>query len=421
MSKGKGILSPALKQATSVTAWRGEGVYVYDRDDNRYLDFTSGIGVTSTGHCHPRVVEAAQKQVATMIHAQYATVINPRLLELSEKLAELMPGDIDAVSYSNAGTEAIEGALRLVRHATGKPNVIVFQGGFHGRTMGSLSLTSSNVGLRTGIQPMMAGVEVAPFPHAHRYGWGKQETEEFCLRELDHLMATRSAPRETAAVLVEPVQGEAGYIPAGSTFMQGLRERCDRHGMLLVIDEVQAGFGRTGKFWGHEHFDVQPDIVITAKGLASGFPISAFAANRDLLSQSLPGTQGGTYGGNAVAAAAALATIEVFREENLVENAAKMGARLREGLESLQKQYPEMDDVRGMGLMQGVEMRDGDGKLDGERTGKLVAACEKHGMLMLRCGAYLENVRFLPPLIVNAEQIDQALSIFETALKETRA
>ena len=419
MSK-QGILSPALKQATSVTAWRGEGMYIYDRDDNRYLDFTSGIGVTSTGHCHPRVVEAAQKQVATMIHAQYATVINPRLEELSAKLAELMPGDIDAVSYSNAGTEAIEGALRLVRHATGKPNIIVFQGGFHGRTMGALSLTSSNVGLRTGIQPMMGGVEMAPFPHAHRYGWSKQETEEFCLRELDHLMATRTAPRETAAIFVEPVQGEAGYIPAGRTFMQGLRERCDRHGMLLVMDEVQAGFGRTGRFWGHDHFDVTPDIVITAKGLASGFPISAFCAHRDLMSKAFPGTQGGTYGGNAVAAAAALATIEVFEEENLVENAAKMGERLGSGLEALQKQYPEMDDVRGLGLMRGVEMRDRQGNLDGERTGALLKACEKRGLLMLRCGPYQENMRFLPPLIVNGEQIDEALSIFEEALKETR-
>lgn len=417
----RGKLSPILKQATGITACKGEGIFIYDSDDRAYMDFTSGIGVTSTGHCHPKVVAAAQKQVATMIHAQYTTVLNPRLVELSEKLGELMPRGLDAFFYANAGTEVAESSLRLARQATGRPNIIVFHGGFHGRTMGSLSMTTSSVGLRAGLQPMMGGVVVSPFPHAHHYGWDEKTAVDFCLKELDRLFVTYSAPQETAAMLIEPVLGEGGYVPTPKAFLQGLRERCDRHGMVLIVDEVQAGFGRTGKFWGHEHCDVQPDIVMTAKGLASGFPISAMAASPDLMAKGWPGSQGGTYGGNAVAAAAAMATIDVIREEGLVENARQKGERLINGLTTLQKDYPEMDDVRGRGLMLGVEIRDEQGRPDGERTGRILKECEQRGLLMLRCGPHHEVVRWLPPLIVNSAQIDQALSIFEEALKASRA
>ncbi|MCH8497057.1 MAG: aminotransferase class III-fold pyridoxal phosphate-dependent enzyme [Marinobacter sp.] len=414
----KGKLSPILKQATGITAVKGEGAYIQDKDGSRYLDFTSGIGVTSTGHCHPKVVAAAQQQVATMIHAQATTVMNPRLIELSEKLGEFTPDHIDAFFFSNAGTEVAEAALRLARHATGRPNMIVFHGGFHGRTMGSLSMTTSSVGLRAGLQPMMGGVVVAPFPHAHHYGWSLDEATDFCLRELDRIFVTYSAPKETAGMLIEPVQGEGGYVPANTRFLQGLRERCDKHGMLLIMDEVQAGFGRTGKFWAHEHFAVKPDLMMMAKGLASGFPISALGGAESLMGQGWPGSQGGTYGGNAVAAAAAIATIEVIQDEGLVDNAARMGKRLWDGLHALQKDYPEMDNIRGMGLMLGVEMRR-DGQPDGDRAGRILKACEKRKLLMLRCGPYQEIVRWLPPLIVTQAQIDEALSIFEEALKET--
>lgn len=418
MTDHKGKLSPLLKQATGITAAKGEGCYIVDPEGRRYLDFTSGIGVTSTGHCHPKVVDAAQRQVATMIHAQATTVMNPRLPELAAKLGELTPGDLDAFFFSNAGTEVAEAAIRLVRQATGRANIIVFHGGFHGRTMGSLSLTTSSVGLRAGVSPMMGGVIVAPFPHVHHYGWNVDETTDFCLRELDRIFVTYSAPKETAAMLVEPVQGEGGYVPANARFLQGLRERADKHGILLVFDEVQAGFGRSGKFWGHDHFGVTPDAIMIAKGLASGFPISALAASEETMARGWPGSQGGTYGGNAVAAAAALATIEVIREEKLVANAEAMGQRLREGLDSLKKDYPEMEDIRGLGLMLGVEMRR-DGQPDGERAGKILSECEQRGLLMLRCGPYQEIVRWLPPLIVNGQQIDEALGIFEEALKAT--
>ncbi|MBD3657358.1 MULTISPECIES: aspartate aminotransferase family protein [Marinobacter] len=418
MTDHKGKLSPLLKQATGITAERGEGAYIHATDGRRYLDFTSGIGVTSTGHCHPKVVAAAQKQVATMIHAQATTVMNPRLPELAEKLGELTPDPLNAFFFSNAGTEVAEAGIRLVRQATGRPNIIVFHGGFHGRTMGSLSLTTSSVALRAGVSPMMGGVVVAPFPHAHHYGWSEDETTDFCLRELDRIFVTYSAPKETAAMMIEPVQGEGGYVPANARFMQGLRERCDKHGIMLVFDEVQAGFGRSGKFWAHQHFGVTPDAIMIAKGLASGFPISALAASEETMARGWPGSQGGTYGGNAVAAAAAIATIDVIREEGLVENADKMGKRLRDSLQGLQKDYPEMADVRGMGLMLGVEMRRGDCP-DGDRAGNILKECEKRGLLMLRCGPYHEIVRWLPPLIVNGQQIDEAVGIFEEALKAT--
>ena len=415
-----GQLSPLLKQSSGITAARGEGAWLFDEQGNRYLDFTSGIGVTSTGHCHPRVVEAAREQVGTLIHGQYAIVNEPRRNELTARLGERMPGPIDSIFYANAGTECIEASLRLARQATGKPNIIVFHGGFHGRTMGSLSMTTSSVGLRAGLQPMMGGVVVAPFPDAFHYGWDEESTADFCLRELDHIFATYSMPVETAAMLIEPVLGEHGYVPASTRFMQGLRERCDRHGILLIMDEVQAGYGRTGRFWGHQHFDVEPDMVVTAKGLASGFPLSALAAPRDLMAKGWPGSQGGTYGGNPVACAAALATLDVIEEEGLVENAEQRGRQLRARLEALQKEYPAIGDVRGKGLMLGTYMVDRDGNADGERAGALLKECEKRGLLMIRCGAYGHQVvRWLPPLIVSEQQVDQAADIFAEALKAT--
>lgn len=415
-----GKLSPLLKQSSSITASHGEGCYLFDQEGRRYLDFTSGIGVLSTGHCHPKVVEAAKDQVGKLVHGQYAIVKHEPMMKLAEKLGGMMPGDIDRVFFSNAGTEAIETALRLCRHATGKPNIIVFRGGFHGRTMGSLSLTTSSAGLRAGLQPMMGGVAVAPFPDTFWYGWSESECADFCLRELDHILQTYSVPSETAAMLVEPVQGESGYVPGNTKFLQGLRERCDEHDILLVFDEVQAGNGRTGKYWSHEHFDTHPDILVTAKGVASGFPLSVMAAPEKIMNKGWPGSQGGTYGGNAVACAASLATLEVIEEEGLVENAAKQGAHLRNRLEELQKSYPEIADVRGLGLMQGAYIVDKHGNPDGERSAQLLKACEERELLLIRCGAYGgQVVRWLPPLIVTREQVDEAVDTFEKALKAT--
>ncbi|MFP4648264.1 MAG: aspartate aminotransferase family protein [Halorhodospira sp.] len=414
-----GAISPLLKQSSDVVAERGEGAYLFGIDGRRYLDFTSGIGVTATGHCHPKVVAAAQRQVGTLIHGQYAIVRHPAMLQLAERLGEIMPGDIDRVFFSNAGTEACEAALRLARQATGKPNIVAFQGGFHGRTMGSLSMTSSSVGLRAGVQPMMPGVVFAPFPNARRYGWDEEEAAAFCLRELDHLLATQSMPAETAAFFVEPIQGEAGYIPAGRTFLQGLRERADRHGILLIADEVQSGYGRSGAFWAHSHFDVQPDMVVTAKGLASGFPLSAFAASEALMGRGWPASQGGTYGANAVACAAALATLEVIEEEGLVANAREQGAYLRSRLDAICAEEPAIAHVQGMGLMHGTALMDEQGQPDGDRAARVLKALEARDVLMIRCGPQGQIVRWLPPLIITREEIDRAVEAFAEALRET--
>ncbi|MCK8517150.1 aminotransferase class III-fold pyridoxal phosphate-dependent enzyme [Methylonatrum kenyense] len=416
-----GHLSPLLKQSSDIVVSHGEGAYIHDTAGKRYLDFSSGIGVTATGHCHPKVVTAAQEQAGKLVHGQYAIVKHQPMLALVERLAERMPGDIDSLFFSNAGTEAVEASLRLARHATGRPNIITFQGGFHGRTMGALSVTTSSVGLRAGLQPMMGGVVVAPFPNTYRLQMDEKTATDFCLRELDNILATQSSPCETAAMLVEPVQGESGYVPANTAFMQGLRERCDAHKLLLIADEIQSGYGRTGKFWAHEHYGAHPDIVITAKGLASGFPLSAMGANQELMGKGFPGSQGGTYGGNAVACAAALATLDVIEEEGLVENAAEQGAHLRQRLDQIQAAFPEIGDVRGKGLMIGTEMVSADGKPDGDRAMRVLKAAEKRGLLLIRCGAYGgQIVRWLPPLIVTREQIDFAMDVFEDVLKETR-
>ncbi len=415
IGSNKSNLSPLLKQATDVHVDRGEGCYLFDTDGKRYLDFTAGIGVTSTGHCHPKVVAAAQEQIGKLIHGQYTTILHKPIQDLSARLADKMPGDIDSIFYASAGTEAAESAMRLMRHATGRPNIVVFHGGFHGRTMGSASMTTSGTAYTAGLQPLMGGVIVAPFPSAFRYGWSEDQATEFCLQELDYILQTISAPSDTAGMLIEPIQGEGGFIPANTKFMQGLRERCDKHGMLLGADEVQAGYGRTGKFWSHSHFDVQPDIVVTAKGLASGFPLSACAAPRKIMEKGLPGSQGGTYGGNVVACAAALATLDVIEEEGLVDNAGTQGAHLKERLELLADKEDGIGDVRGKGLMVGVEFQK-DGKPDGARAEKVAKECEKHGLLLLRCGPGKQVVRFLPPLVVSREQIDEGVDIFAKAV-----
>jgi 4-aminobutyrate aminotransferase len=411
-------LSPLLTQATGVTAVKGEGVYLFDAEGRRYLDFTSGIGVTNTGHCHPAVVEAAQHQTGELIHGQYTTVLHPALLELTARLGDVLPPGLDSLFFTSAGTEAVEAATRLAKQTTGRTNLIVFQGSFHGRTTAALSMTTSKAAYRAGLQPLMAGVFVAPFPYAYRYGWDENTTTEFALRELDYLFATQSAPRETAAIVVEPVLGEGGYVPATPGFLEGLRERCDRHGILLVIDEVQTGFGRTGRFWGHEHYNVHPDVLITAKGLASGFPLSAIAASTELMERAWAGSQGGTYGGNAVACAAAVATLDVIEKEGLVENAATLGAHLMDALRVLQQRYPVIGDVRGKGLMVATEFTTR-GEPDATRAKHMQAAVERRRLLMLTCGPLGNVIRWIPPLIVTREQIDQALGIFEEALAST--
>ncbi|WP_405952958.1 aminotransferase class III-fold pyridoxal phosphate-dependent enzyme [Streptomyces prunicolor] len=409
-------LSEHLRQATPVVVERGEGVHLFGTDGRRYLDFTAGIGVTSTGHCHPKVVAAAQEQVATLIHGQYTTVMHQPLQRLVERLGTVLPDGLDSLFFANSGSEAVEAALRLARQATGRPNVVVCQGGFHGRTVAAASMTTSGAKVRTGFGPLMGGVVVTPFPHAFYYGWDEETATRFALREFDQLLQTVSDPDDTAAIFVEPVLGEGGYVPANSAFLQGLRERADRHGILLVLDEIQTGVGRTGRFWGHDHFDVRPDILITAKGLASGFPLSAIAASEELMRKARPGSQGGTYGGNAVACAAAVATLDVVEEENLVANAAAMGTRLRAGLDEVAAKNPAIGDVRGLGLMLASEFVTETGEPDPGTATRVMRAAVDEGLLLLPCGPWGNVVRMIPPLIVDAGAIDEGLRAWSAAV-----
>jgi 4-aminobutyrate aminotransferase len=413
---GSAQLSQVLKQATGVVAARGEGVLLYDEDDRRYLDFTAGIGVTSTGHCHPRVVEAAQRQVGTLIHGQYTTVMHRPLLTLVDRMGEVLPDGLDRMFFANSGSEAVEAALRLSRQATGRPNVIVFHGGFHGRTVAAASLTTSGTKFRSGFSPLMAGVHVAPFPDPTHFGWPVEQATDFALAQLDYILQTLTSPADTAAFVVEPVLGEGGYVPANDRFFAGLRERADRHGILLVVDEVQTGFGRTGKFWGGEHFNAQPDILITAKGLASGFPISGIAASSELMAKAWPGSQGGTYGANAVACAAAVATLDVIRDEGLVDNSAQRGAQLKEALQLVADKHDQITDVRGLGLMIGNEFRDADGKPDPVTATAAQQEAGRRGLLLLTCGAWGQVVRFIPALVVTGDQVDEAAGIWADAV-----
>ncbi|MCK0111529.1 aminotransferase class III-fold pyridoxal phosphate-dependent enzyme [Ornithinimicrobium sp. F0845] len=409
-------LSPVLKQATPVVATRGEGVYLYDADDRRYLDFTAGIGVTSTGHCHPKVVAAAQEQVGKLIHGQYTTVMHEPLLKLVDRLGEVLPEGLDRMFFANSGSEAVEAALRLARQATGRPNIVVFHGGFHGRTVAAASLTTSGTKFRSGFSPLMAGVQVSPFPDPGHFGWSQEETTEFALKQLDYTLQTLTSPQDTAAFLVEPVLGEGGYVPANTEFFAGLRERADKHGILLVVDEVQTGWGRTGKFWGGDHFDARADILITAKGLASGFPLSGIAASNVLMEKAWPGSQGGTYGANAVACAAALATLDVIQEEGLVENSATRGKQLRAALDEVAARHPQITDVRGLGLMIANEFRDEHGAPDGATSAAVQQEAAKRGLLLLNNGAWGQCVRFIPALVVGEQDVAEAAGIWGEAV-----
>jgi 4-aminobutyrate aminotransferase len=427
------LLSPVWARYTDILVERGEGACLYAADGRSYLDFTCGIGVTNTGHCHPRVVAAIREQAGLLLHGQANIIYHRPMLELAGALREVVDPALDSFFFSNSGAEAIEGAIKLARHATGRGEVIVFGGGFHGRTAGAMALTSSKGKYRGGYANLPAGVHFAPFAYCYRCAVARAagkdtaaisaaapRTAECCgepLRQLQHVLHTQTVPEDVAAILVEPVQGEGGYIVPPASFIQGLRQICDQHGILLIADEVQTGFGRTGKFFAMEHFGVTPDIMTIAKGLASGLPLSGIAARRELMEQWQPGSHGGTYGGNAVACAAAVATIAAIREDGMVENAAKLGGILACELMGVKNRVPSVGDVRGLGLMIGVELISADGAPDGALAKRVLAGCRERGLLLLNCGPYDNVVRFIPPLVADEQQVRQAVRIFEEALQ----
>jgi 4-aminobutyrate aminotransferase len=411
-------LSPVLPHYTPIIAERGIGSYIYDHDGTEYLDFTSGIGVTNTGHCHPKVVEAIKKQAEELIHGQVNIVVHQPILELIAELQTIVHPDIDSFFFSNSGAEAVEGAIKLARQTTGKPNVIVFQGSFHGRTVGAMSLTTSKTIYRAGYQPLMPGVFVSPFPYALRYGWEEEVCSQWSLDELEYLLVTQTAPSETAAVLIEPVLGEGGYVVPPVSFLQGVRDICDRNDLLLIVDEIQSGFGRTGRWFAHEYYDIQPDIITVAKGIASGMPLSGIFSHHEIMEEWIPGSHGGTYGGNPIAAAAAVATLSVIKSERMMENAIERGEQLMAGLRGLQRIFPFIAQVRGLGLMVGSEIRSQNNKPDKKKAKALVQACLEQRLILLTCGPWDNTIRWIPPLMVKREQVDRALSIFEDALNK---
>eukprot|EP00052_Salpingoeca_macrocollata_P013029 m.101868 g.101868 ORF g.101868 m.101868 type:complete len:426 (+) comp18743_c0_seq1:24-1301(+) len=412
-------LFAGVGRITQLVLERGQGSYVWASNGKKYLDFTSGIGVTSTGHCHPKVTAAVVKQASTIVHAQVNIGYNATMLQLVEQLQTIFPPDLDSFFFGTTGAEAVENAVKLARQATGKPNVVVMQGGFHGRSLGAMSLTTSKTIYRSRFGPGIPGVHVTPFPYCLHCDCKPAASDGPCclkpIAALEELLKQQTSPEETCAVLIEPVLGEGGYVFAGKEFMQQLRALCDKHKMLLIADEVQCGVGRTGDwFVATNHYGVVPDILVFAKGIASGFPLSGLAAKSEFSRVQPAGSMGGTYAGNAVSCAAAIATLQVIKEENLLHNAVARGAQLMQGLQALQQQYPKLiRDVRGKGLMVGLEFHP---QLSG-----LAAAVSKgsaeHGMLLLPTSIY-EVVRFIPPLTVAQQEVEQCLDVMGTVLKE---
>jgi len=392
--------SPSLPRAYPIVPVRGDGLVVEDIDGNLFLDFAAGIAVNSTGHCHPQVVAAIKEQAAELIHFSASDFYLPIYPEVCERLAGLAPFDGPARAYlGNSGAEVVEAAIKLARYATHRPYVVAFLGAFHGRTYGAVSLTASKAKYHAGFGPLLPGVFHAPYGRVDDLRW------------FDEVLFDKLAPaNEVAAIIVEPIQGEGGYIVPEDGFLAGLREICDRHGILLIADEIQSGAGRTGKMWAVEHWGVQPDILLSAKGIASGMPLGAMIARAALLEAWGPGAHGSTYGGNPVACAAALATIELL-QGGLIDNAARRGAEALTGLAELRDRYPALvRDVRGKGLMLGIEFDTAD------HAEEVQWAAFERGLLVLECGR--SSVRMSPALTVSAAEMATGLRIFGEAVAD---
>ena len=404
-----------------LVAERGRGVWVEDVDGNVFLDCNAGVAVCSTGHCHPEVVKAIQDQAAELIHMCGTDYYYRQMPELGEKLDQIVPVPSPTrTHFANSGTEAVETALKLAMHATGREKFIAFYNSFHGRTLGSLSLTSSKAAQRKGFKRQVLDVAHVPYPNEFRNPFnaadcGDGDAGQGALNWIEErLFKTTTPPEEVAAIVVEAVQGEGGYVPAPQGFLQGLRRICDQHGILLIVDEVQSGMGRTGKMFACEHYGVQPDIVCIAKGIGSGLPIGACVARADLMDWK-PGAHASTFGGNPVCIASALKTIELL-EGGLVQNSAEVGAYLKAGLERLMQKYECIGDVRGFGLMLGVEFVENKTSMKPapELRDRIEEACFERGLIIL--GAGNNTIRWSPPLILTKENVDVALEIFDDAI-----
>ena len=412
-------VSPSYTRDYPLVARRGEGMIVEDVDGNRFLDFSAGIAVVSTGHCHPDVVRAIQRQAETLIHMSGTDFYIPLLAELAQKMAQIAPGNFaKRVYFGNSGTEAVEAAMKLARYHTKRHRFIAFLGSFHGRTFGSLSLTASKAVQRNGFGPLLSGVSHVPYPNPYRCAIGHKPGECDCdpIGFIEKLFKTAVPPEEVAAIVVEPVQGEGGYLIPPRNFLRRLRSLADRHGILLIFDEVQCGMGRTGKMWACEHFGTVPDILVAAKGIASGMPLGVMVARAEVMNWG-PGAHASTFGGNPVSCAAAMETIRLL-EEKYIANAARMGEYILARLANWPEKHPIVGDVRGLGLMVAVELVKSQQTREPhlEARKKVVYRAFEKGVLLLGCGE--SAVRFMPPLIVEREQIDHALEVLERCISE---
>lgn len=411
-------ISPSYTRSYPLVAQRGRGVIVEDVDGNEFLDFSSGIGVVSTGHCHPEVVAAIEKQAAELIHMSGTDFYYENMVTLAERLAKVAPmsGPV-RVYYGNSGTEAVEAAMKLARYHTRRQGIIAFYGAFHGRTMGALSLTASKAQQRRRFFPLVPGVEHVPFPYLYRRPEGTTEAQYIgeCISFIeDRVFKTVMPPEECAAIFIEPVQGEGGYVPAPSEYLRELRRICDQHGILLVADEVQCGAGRTGKWWGIQHSGVEPDMVTIAKGIASGMPLGVLLARAEIMDW-VPGSHASTFGGNPVCIEAALATMDILERE-AIANAEKVGEHMMRRARRWVESHAMVGDVRGLGLMIGVEIvknKETRATAHDERD-RIVQLAFERGVLLL--GAGENTIRLVPPLIVTREQADIALDVLEECI-----
>ncbi len=412
------VVSPSYPRDYPFVMSHGRGVEVWDVDGNRFIDFVAGIAVCSTGHSHPKVVAAVTDAAQNFLHIS-SDYWHEHQVRLGEKMAELAPMGEAAMSFfAQSGTESVEGALKLARYVTGRSRFIGFLGGFHGRTMGSLAFTSSKYTQQKGFFPTMPGVTHVPYPNNYRPLLAGEDQGAAVLSYIENvLFQSNVPPSEVAAILVEPIQGEGGYIVPPDGFLQGLRALCDRHGILLIFDEVQSGIGRTGKMFASEHWGVTPDIMSLAKGLGSGLPIGMVVAKRSIMSQWKRGAHGNTYGGNPLCCAAASATLELVAG-GLVENAARMGEHFMARLHELQSRYETIGEIRGKGLMIGMELvTDRTSRSPArEFCDRFITRAYENGLMLLSCGQ--STVRFMPPLVVTAAEIDEAVSILDATFSE---
>lgn len=414
------VYTPAAGRVYPFAIERGEGCYVWDVDGNRYLDMNAGIAVVAAGHSHPRVVRAIQEQATKFIHMAGTDFYSEPMVKFGEKLTSLMPKSQQwQIFPCNSGTESIEASIKLARYMTGRQGIIAFLGAFHGRSYGSLSLTASKPAQRRGFFPLVPGTFHGFYANPYRtpFDVAPERVAEVCLDYIEKtLFTTVAPPQDMAAIVIETIQGEGGYIVPAPGFLKGLRELCDRHGMLLICDEVQSGVGRTGKMWAFEHEGIVPDIVASAKGLGGGVPIGSMIARRDLMERWEAGAHGNTYGGNALACAAAYEVLSLVEEE-LTDNAAHVGDYLMNGLKALQERYEVIGDVRGRGLMIGIDFVKDRATKEPNKVlaNSIMEEAFKRGMLLLTCGA--STIRLCPPLVLTEDQADEALTILEATLQ----